>query len=203
MDTRELREAYCRIAPWYDLAEGLPEALGVGRLRRRMLARARGDVLEVAAGTGKNFRFYPPGLTVTAVDLSAEMLRLACRRAAQLNRGYRFSLMDAAALAFPDRRFDTVVSTLSTCTFPDPIQVLREISRVCRPDGRILLIEHGRSNRAWVARWQDRHAEAHEQRFGCQWNREPLELVREAGLSIVQAAHRVAGIFHTIEARPA
>jgi len=202
MDTRELRDAYRRLARWYDLAEALPEILGIGRLRRRMLARARGNVLEVAAGTGKNFRFYPARLNLVAVDLSAEMLQLACRRAAQLHRGYRFALMDAAGLAFPDRSFDTVVSTLSTCTFPEPVRALREISRVCCPDGCILLIEHGRSDRAWAARRQDRHAEAHERRFGCQWNREPIEMVREAGLSIVQAARHFAGIFHTIEARP-
>ena len=70
MDTRELRDAYRRLARWYDLAEALPEILGIGRLRRRMLARARGNVLEVAAGTGKNFRFYPARLNLVAVDLS-------------------------------------------------------------------------------------------------------------------------------------
>jgi ubiquinone/menaquinone biosynthesis C-methylase UbiE len=111
--------------------------------------------------------------------------------------------MDAEALGFPDRAFDTVVSTLSTCTFPNPVHALREMSRVCRLDGAVLLIEHGRSNREWLARRQDRGADAHERRFGCRWNREPLELVREAGLAIVRADRRFAGIFHAIEARPA
>jgi ubiquinone/menaquinone biosynthesis C-methylase UbiE len=203
VNTRELREKYRHFARWYDLAEALPEALGLRRLRRRTLAQVRGNVLEVAAGTGKNFRSYPPSLTVIAVDLSADMLHLARRRAAPLHRDYHFALMDAAELAFPDRVFDTVVSTLSTCTFPDPVRALREMSRVCRRDGRILLVEHGRSNREWLARRQDRGAEAHARRFGCQWNREPLGLVHQAGLVIVHAERRFAGIFHTIEACPA
>ncbi len=202
MDTRQLRETYRRFAPWYDLAEALPEALGVRRLRRRLLAQASGLVLEVAAGTGKNFRFYRPGRPVLAVDLSREMLERARQRARRLERPYRFAVMDAQQLGFRDGSFDTVVSTLSTCTFPDPIQALREMSRVCRPDGRILLVEHGRSERGWAARYQDRRAEAHERMIGCRWNREPLELVRQAGLQITRADRRFLGVFYSIEARP-
>jgi ubiquinone/menaquinone biosynthesis C-methylase UbiE len=91
---------------------------------------------------------------------------------------------------------------LSTCTFPDPIQALREMSRVCRRDGRILLVEHGRSDRGWAARYQDRRAEAHARMIGCHWNREPLELVRQAGLQVTRADRRFLGVFHSIEARP-
>jgi ubiquinone/menaquinone biosynthesis C-methylase UbiE len=202
MDTRELRETYRRFAPWYDLAEALPEALGLRRLRRRVLGQARGLVLEIAAGTGKSFGFYQPESFVIAVDLSREMLERARRRAGKLDRRYRFAVMDAERLGFRDHAFDTVVSTLSTCTFPNPIQALREMSRVCRPDGRILLIEHGRSDRGWAARYQDRRAEAHARMTGCHWNREPLELVRQAGLQITRADRRFLGVFHSIEARP-
>src|SRR5262249_28971744 len=69
MDSRELRAKYGSFARWYDLAEALPEALGVRRLRRRLLAQARGRVLEVAAGTGKSFRFYRGSSTAVAIDL--------------------------------------------------------------------------------------------------------------------------------------
>jgi ubiquinone/menaquinone biosynthesis C-methylase UbiE len=202
MNTRELREIYRRFAPWYDLAEALPEALGLRRLRRRVLARASGLVLEVAAGTGKSFRFYRPGRFAIAIDLSREMLERARRRAGKLQRPYRFAVMDAEQLGFRDGSFDTVVSTLSTCTFPNPIQALREMSRVCRPDGRILLVEHGRSNRGWAARYQDRRAEAHARMIGCHWNREPLELVQQAGLQVIRADRQFLGVFHSIEARP-
>ena len=198
----ELRRRYDAFARWYDLAEALPELLLLRRLRRALLRAARGEVLEVAAGTGRNLPFYPPGCTLTLVDISPGMLAVARRRAARLGRPVRCAVMDAQALAFPDRSFDTVVSTLSTCTFPDPIAALREMGRVCRPEGRILLLEHGRSDRPWLGRWQDRRAAAHARHLGCHWNREPLELVRAAGLGVL--AHRRTGLamVHAIEASP-
>lgn len=171
-------------------------------MRRNLLAQARGLVLEVATGTGKNFRFYPPSCSVIAVDLSREMLERARNKAGALDRGYPLALMDAERLGFRDHVFNTVVSTLSTCTFPNPIQALQEMSRVCRPDGSILLVEHGRSDRGWAARYQDRRADAHARMTGCHWNREPVDLVREAGLRIVRAERRFLGMFHSIEARP-
>src|SRR5919106_3922328 len=118
--SREIAEKYDRFARWYDWVEGIPDLLGVSRLRRRILRRSRGKVLEVAVGTGKNLSRYPRGCPITAVDLSIEMLNIAQQRAAKLSMEVSFSLADAAALPFPDKSFDTVVSTLSTCTFPDP-----------------------------------------------------------------------------------
>jgi ubiquinone/menaquinone biosynthesis C-methylase UbiE len=204
VDTRELREKYRGFARWYDLAEALPEVFGLRRLRRLLVAQARGRVLEVAAGTGKNFRWYPPGEAAVAVDLSIDMLKRARQRAEKLKRRhFLFAVMDAGGLAFREHTFDCVVSTLSTCTFPDPVQALREMARVCRADGRILLVEHGRSDRVWAARYQDRRAAAHAQLLGCHWNREPLDLVRQAGLTIIRGDRRFLGVFHTIEARPA
>jgi ubiquinone/menaquinone biosynthesis C-methylase UbiE len=109
---------------------------------------------------------------------------------------------DAEVLPFSDELFDTVVSSLSTCTFPNPVRALREMARVCKPAGRILLLEHGRSDREWLARWQDRNVDKFAKPLGCHWNREPLKLVREAGLKVHAANRRFFGIFHTIEAAP-
>jgi ubiquinone/menaquinone biosynthesis C-methylase UbiE len=195
-----LRRKYQGFARWYDLAEVLPEALGIRRLRRQLLSRAHGRVLEVAAGTGRNFRWYPAGVSVVAVDLSIHMLSRAREKAKKLGRNYLFVVMDAEQLAFRGETFDNVVSTLSTCTFPNPVPALREMARVCRADGRILLLEHGRSDRPWAARYQDRHAENHVRQLGCQWNREPQDLVRQAGLRVDKAARSFLGVFHTIEA---
>ena len=74
--------------------------------------------------------------------------------------------------------------------------------RVCRADGRVLLLEHGRSNREWLARWQDRHADQFAKPLGCHWNREPLELVRQAGLKVNNSRRVFFGVFHRIEAAP-
>lgn len=73
----EIREKYNAVAPWYDLLEGVPELLGMRKLRHRLLQRASGKVLEVAAGTGRNFRYYPSSCQITAVDLSPAMLGIA------------------------------------------------------------------------------------------------------------------------------
>jgi ubiquinone/menaquinone biosynthesis C-methylase UbiE len=199
---RELQQKYDRFARWYDWCDLIVEVLGAARGRRALLQRARGKVLEVAAGTGRNLPYYPPGCDITAVDLSPAMLEVARRRARRLGRPVRFALMDAERLAFRDHAFDTVVSTMSLCTIPHPVSALREMARVCRPDGRLLFLEHGRSDREWLARWQDRTAEKHARQLGCYWNRRPLDLVREAGIPVVTGRKAVWGIFHLIEAAP-
>jgi hypothetical protein len=76
------------------------------------------------------------------------------------------------------------------------------MARVCRMDGKILLLEHGRSDRDWLGRWQDRHADQFAKPVGCHWNREPLELAKRAGLKVVRTGRKFFGIFHQIEAEP-
>src|SRR5213594_2270520 len=185
--SQEISQKYDQFARWYDCVEGVPDVLGVSRLRRRLLRRASGNVLEVAVGTGKNLRFYQRDCRIVAADVSAEMLNVARKRAAKLSMDVSFLLADAEALPFSDKTFDTVVSSLTTCTFPKPVAALKEIARVCRPGGRILLVEHSRSDREWLGRWQDKTAERHSKQFGCHWNRKPLELAGQAGLKVVEA----------------
>ena len=176
--------------------------LGVSRLRRRVLQQASSKVLEVAVGTGKNLPYYSHECRIIALDLSREMLNITRKRAAKLSMNVSFLLADAEALPFLDESFDTVVSSLSTCTFPDPVTALQEMARVCRPKGKVLLLEHGRSDREWLGRWQDRHADQFAKPLGCHWNREPLELVRRAGLKIVEARRVFLGIFNEISVEP-
>jgi ubiquinone/menaquinone biosynthesis C-methylase UbiE len=199
---RELSAKYDRFARWYDWVEGVPDLLGVRRLRGSLLERASGRVLEVAVGTGKNFHYYPPGCRITAMDVSSEMLNVARERAAKLSMHVSLSLADAEVLPFADHSFDTVVSSLSTCTFPNPARGVREMARVCRTGGKILLLEHGRSDRECLARFQDRHADRFAEPLGCHWNREPLEFAKQAGLQVVKSRRSFFGVFHLIEAEP-
>jgi ubiquinone/menaquinone biosynthesis C-methylase UbiE len=193
--SQEVSRKYDRFARWYDWLEGIPDLLGLSRLRRRLLRRASGRVLEVAVGTGKNLKFYPSNCRITALDVSNEMLNVARERAAKLSMDISFSLADAEALPFPAHCFDTVISSLSTCTFSNPVGTLEEMARVCRTEGKILLLEHGRSDRERLGHWQDRHADKFARPLGCHWNREPLKLVRQAGLKIVEAKRVFFGIF--------
>lgn len=198
----EVREIYDGIAPWFDLLEAVPERLGVGRLRRRLLERARGAVLEVAVGTGRNLRHYPAGCRVTGIDLSRGMLEQAREAAGALGRPTPLVQADAERLPFPDDAFDTVVDSLTVCTYPDPVRALGEMARVCRPGGRLLLFEHGRSDRGWLARLQERWAEGHYRRSGCRWDRRPAEIVERAGLVVREAERTLLGVLHLVEAEP-
>jgi ubiquinone/menaquinone biosynthesis C-methylase UbiE len=200
--SREISAKYDRFARWYDWLEAIPNLLGLSRLRRILLRRASGKVLEVAVGTGKNLPYYPRDCRIIALDLSSEMLRVARNRAAKLSVQVFFLVADAEALPFSDKTFDTVVSSLSTCTFPDPVAALEEMARVCRHEGRVLLLEHGRSDRERLGRWQDRHADQFAKPLGCHWNREPLDMVRKAGLEVNTARRFFFGIFDQIEAAP-
>jgi ubiquinone/menaquinone biosynthesis C-methylase UbiE len=198
----ELSEKYAAVADRYDRVEAFTERLGVRTLRQRLLSHARGQVLEVAVGTGANFPFYPTGCVITAVDLSPAMLAHARARADTLALDVTLLEMSAEQLDFPDGQFDTVVSTMSTCTFPNPIAALREMGRVCRPGGQILLVEHGRSRWRIVGALQDWLADWQSRLVGCHWNRESLTLVQDAGLHVVHAERRLLGMLHLIRATP-
>jgi ubiquinone/menaquinone biosynthesis C-methylase UbiE len=199
----QLRRRYNQVAPSFKYEEWvLDHLLGLKRLRRELFGGASGRVLDLAAGTGGNLRYLHAECEVTAVDLSPGMLDVARARAEKLGRAVTTRVMDAEALDYPDATFDTVISSLATCTFADPVAALREMARVCVPRGRILLLEHGRSSWKLLGRYQDRTAHQHYAQLGCRWNQEPLELVEEAGLTVTRARRHLGGVVHTIEACP-
>jgi ubiquinone/menaquinone biosynthesis C-methylase UbiE len=198
VEALEIANKYDAFARFYDWAELAPELLGLARLRRRLVESATGDVLEVAIGTGKNLALYPSGSRLTGIDLSQGMLSKARRRAARAGLAATFEVMDVEHLSFADESFDAVVDTMSLCTFPDPVAALKELGRVCRSSGRVLLLEHGRSDRTWLGAFQDRRAGKHAKPLGCNWNREPLKLVEQSGLRIVRAERYFFGVFHLI-----
>ncbi len=204
MTANQVQSAYNEIADQYDKKTWFDQhILGVARLRKNLLAKATGNILEVACGTGSNLPFYPAGSDITAVDLSPNMLEVARKNTIQYGVNANLAVMDAEHLEFPDQSFDTVVSMLSTCTFPNPVKALQEIKRVCRPNGLILLLEHGHSNLPWLANFQDRNEYKHfQEHAGCRWNQDPLDLVQSAGIKILRSKRNILGIFHSIEAKP-
>ncbi len=204
LSKKEITESYNKYARWYDILEKVPEILGISRVRKTLFGMASGKVLEVAAGTGNNLRHYPKDCKITLIDLSPAMLKIASRKARKQGLEVSIQEMDAESLAFPDNAFDTVVDSLSLCTLTQPVQALREMVRVCKPNGRILLLEHGRSSREGLARWQDKKADKHAKRFGfgCNWNRNILGLLGEANLEIDSINQYCFGVFHAIEVQP-
>jgi ubiquinone/menaquinone biosynthesis C-methylase UbiE len=198
----QLQNAHDEMADQYEKRIWFDQyILGVARLRKKLISKASGKILDVACGTGQNFPMYAPNSEITAVDLSPRMLEIARQKANTYNLLSNFAVMDAEHLEFPDGSFDTVVSTLSTCTIPNPITALQEMKRVCRPDGLILLLEHGHSDWQWLAKLQDRNEFKHyEEHAGCRWNQDPLDLVQMAGIKVVKSKRNIFGMFHSIEA---
>lgn len=196
-----IRNKYNNFAKWYDLSEGILEFF-VKNLRKNLLRKAHGKVLEVGVGTGRNFEYYSRDCEITAIDFSEEMLVLAEKRAQKLGRKISFARMDAENLIFPDNSFDFVVNSFCLCTYVNPIKALKEMVKVCKPDGKILLLEHGRSSLEFIGRWQDKKAEAHAKSLGCYWNREPTKLVEKAGFGVIDSKQKFLGIFQIIKTKP-
>ncbi len=134
----------------HQTAGGQPETT-FERWRRGLWSQAAGEVLELGVGAGANFPHYPAGAVVTAVDLSPGMLSKAAERADRERVPVRLIEANVEELPFGDASFDTVVATFVFCTVPDPHKGLAEAARVCRPGGRVLLLEHMQSPRPLAA----------------------------------------------------
>lgn len=173
--------------------------MGISLMRRVLLGSAQGKVLEVAAGTGRNLSYYPADAQLTLTDFSDGMLAQA-RDKRPANCELR--VMSASDLQFPGETFDTVVDTFGLCSMDDPVATLREMQRVCRPGGRLLLLEHGRSHYSWLSSVLDKFADAHAQKWGCHWNRDILAFVREAGLEVETVRRFHFGTTYYIIAKP-
>lgn len=146
-------DAYAYLSPIYDAVFGLPLQPGRVRAMARLAIGPGHEVLEVGAGTGLNAPLYPRHCRVTAVDLSAPMLERARARVAR-ERLTHITLVeaDAARLTFADDSFDRVYAPYIISVVPDPVQVVREMCRVCRPGGRIVILNHFRSAKPLIAR---------------------------------------------------
>src|SRR6185503_20793383 len=147
---------YENLAWFYDLVFG--PALHPGRMQaiRRMGIKPGDRVLEVGVGTGINADLYPRDCAVTGIDLSAPMLEKARERVARKGiRNVRLLEMDAADLKFADDSFDIVYAPYVISVVPDPVAVVREMRRVCRPGGRLVILNHFRGTNRLGA-WLDR-----------------------------------------------
>lgn len=171
----------------YDPFLWLGEIAGLRRRRSALLSNARGQVVEIGAGTGLNAALYPDG--IAGLVLSEPDAAMRQRLARRLQRNGRCAqIIDAPAERLPlaDASVDTVVSTLVLCTVPNPEGTLREIARVLRPDGQLLFIEHVRAKSRFLAACQDYLLQPWRGfAGGCCCNRATVELMRACGFAIV------------------
>ena len=199
-ETRRVGDLYDREATRYDSLIRIPERLLFADGRRWAASEARGDVLEIAVGTGRNLPHYRPELRITGQDISPAMLQIARGRAQALGREVDLSAGDAQGLAFASGRFDSVVSTLALCTIPDERRALTEVWRVLRPGGRLILLEHVRSSQPLVRALQ-RLLEPVARRYaGDHLLRDPLDHLARLGFSVEYCVRSRAGIVERLVA---
>jgi len=170
-----------RVFPW--LNDRLNADPALEQIRAEALRGARGRVVEIGFGSGLNLAHYPSAVqSLVAVEPSEGMQRRAWPRIAMAP--FPVEVIEGIAERMPlgDAGYDTAVSTLTLCTVADPARVLAELRRVLRPNGRLLLMEHGLSEDGGIARWQHRLNRI--QRIvacGCNLNRAIAELVQANG----------------------
>ena len=200
--TETARKRYDRIALLYDMMEGFAEVLNHGKWRRLQWSKVEGtDILEVGVGTGKNFPWYPVGAEVTAIDFSRRMLERARARSDKDKVKVRLRQMDIQNLEFGDDSFDTVVASFVFCSVPEPVRGLQEIRRVCRPGGKVILLEHVLSSNRVLARLMNLVNPLAVRMMGANINQRTVDNVARSGLTIEKVTDLGAGIFKLIEAR--
>ncbi|KAL4928423.1 class I SAM-dependent methyltransferase [Aspergillus undulatus] len=214
----DVSDRYNHTAQTFDADVEMSEKLmRMGAKRRDLVQRAKGDVLEVSCGTGRNLEYYGLGekrgvdvkgrvgvrgcRSVTFVDLSPEMVAVARGKFERLHPGLaeservQFRAQDARDVPPPSKEslsssqgyYDTIVQTMGLCSMPEPAEALKHLGSITEPqEGRILLLEHGRSHYDWLNRVLDNLAPAHADRHGCWWNRDIGQIVRDSGLEIVE-----------------
>jgi ubiquinone/menaquinone biosynthesis C-methylase UbiE len=204
MERERVRGIYDQRAPAYDRTVGFGERLLLGDFRERFGAELAGETLEVAIGSGLNLPYYSAAVTrAVGVDLSRGMLAQAARRAREIGRSISLIQLDAERLAFRDASFDTVAISMALCTVPHPERAIQELARVCRPSGKIVMLEHVLSPTRPIAWMEWRFAPMQERALGCHLTRETIETVRHSGLVIESERSRLWQTFRLVVARPA
>ncbi|WP_240702947.1 class I SAM-dependent methyltransferase [Cohnella luojiensis] len=185
----------------YDSLMGPLERRGFGQIRKKLIQKAHGEVLEIGSGTGLNFPFYEHANKVTAIEPEPRMRELSLPRAQSAQVPIDVILAEAEKLPFPDDFFDTVVCTLVFCTIPNPTKALEEIRRVCKPEGHILLIEHVKIEHRFLGQLQEWLTPFWKRLCdGCHLNRNTLHLVKLAGFKVTSVNRYYKDIFLVVEA---
>jgi phosphatidylethanolamine/phosphatidyl-N-methylethanolamine N-methyltransferase len=147
---RGMIRAYDRMAPVYDLLFGMVLEPGRQRMGERVRELKPASLLEVGVGTGLTLARYPAHVRIVGIDLSLEMLERARERAARLaDRDIQIVQMNAERMSFPDASFDCVTLPYVLSVTHDPAELVREIRRVCKPDGTIIVLNHFSGSRFW------------------------------------------------------
>lgn len=187
---------------WYDFFMSPLEKGRFKSIRKDLLQKANGSVLEIGSGTGINFPYYQSVEKVTAIEPSQQMIERSSKRKEMSVVPIQIIKESAERLPFADHTFDTVVATLAFCTIPNPEAALQEIKRVCKPDGKILLFEHVKMNNPFLAKLQDWLTPFWKKACdGCCLNRDTAYMIKAYGLEILNKKTYYKGLFVQMEVR--
>ena len=191
-----------RTAMFYDPMTALLERIRLRKYRRLLWSRVESSrVLEIGVGTGKNFPYYPADAEMTAVDLSEKMLRRAENRASGQKVAVDLRQMDVQSLEFEDNTFDTVAATLVFCSVPDPVRGIREVERVCKPGGKVVLLENNFISIPILGRLVKLANPLTLRIIGADFSRNPVDNVFRSDLAVEQVTSLGRGLWKLIEAR--
>lgn len=180
-NTDIIKHRYNRISSVFNAMDKLTPK----KLRKEFIQLAQGEVLEIGIGTGVNLEFYPEDVSVTGIDFSPKMLEKARKKADKLTQNINILEMDVERLDFADDSFDTVVATCVFCSVPNPIQGLKEVRRVTKPSGKIILLEHMRSSNEFIGKIMDMLNPIGLHIVGANINRMTMDNIKKAGLELI------------------
>ncbi|GER71887.1 SAM-dependent methyltransferase [Weizmannia acidilactici] len=194
-----IKKKYNRISKIYDVMDRMIKE----EWREDLLESVHGTVLEVGVGTGANLEYYPNNVDLIGIDFSPGMLKYAEKKAADHSfRSVRLKEMDVQQLAFPDNTFDYIVSTCVFCSVYDPVRGMKEMRRVCKPNGKILFLEHMRSENPVVGKIMDVINPLTVSLWGANINRRTVENILKAGLKIDEQKYLAGTIVRLLITNP-
>ena len=209
----DLSDRFDREAEGYDEKVDMSETMMfLTSKRKKLAAQAKGHVLEVAVGTGRNIEYYNTKqcATVTLLDSSGPMLAVAKRKWNDTHKEYFsrvfFKQQSALEPIVPpygaQDGYDTVIQTMGLCSTPEPVKLLQNIEASTNEDGQILLLEHGKSHYGWLNTMLDNTAPAHAEEHGCWWNKDIGQIVEDSGLEVVNIKRYNFGTTWWVELKP-
>lgn len=201
MNNDKLIKKYDNHAKMYEKNQNNPT---LAKWRKQLLKHAYGEVLEVGIGTGANFSFYNKNTvsSVTGVDFSFEMIKRAKNAAKHLQINTQFIQADIDELDLEHNSYDCIVSTLTLCSYPNPIETLNKFNNWCRKDGVILLLEHSISTNPFLSFGQNMINPLFKKVAGCHCNRDIHAIIEQSNLQLEHSEVYWKNIINVIRASP-
>lgn len=209
-ETEKVKKRYDRISPVYNQLEFVMERMAMAGWRQEFWEKVRknlqtGDLmLEAGVGTGKNMPYYPEAeeVRIEAIDISPGMLSRAESRAEELGIEVNLRKMDIQSLDYPDNHFDLIVTSCVFCSVPDPVLGLKELKRVCKPAGKILMLEHMLSDKLVLKNLMNLLNFIPRHIWGANINRRTMENIERVGLKVAAVKNLWLDVFKEITLTP-